>query len=66
MTVRSGMARELTGAVLAAGALLPTSIPFAGNASADWGCNSAECVPTVARNVAEGAPCVPQPRRAFA
>jgi hypothetical protein len=53
-------------AVLAAGsALLPTSIPFAGNASADW-CYSADCVPNVARNVGQGGPCVPQPRRAFA
>ena len=51
-------------AVLAAAASLPASILFAGTASAY--CYSAECVPNVARNVAEGAPCVPQPRRAFA
>jgi hypothetical protein len=38
---------------------------LAGNASADW-CYSADCVPNVARNVIEGGPCVPQPRRAFA
>ena len=56
----------VAGAVLAAGsALLPTSILFAGNASADW-CYSADCVPNVARNVGQGGPCVPQPRRAFA
>jgi hypothetical protein len=52
-------------AVLAAGAMLPTSVLIAGNASADW-CYSADCVPNVARNVVESAPCVPQPRRAFA
>ncbi len=65
MTVRIGTFRGLAGAVLAAGALLPTSILVAGTASADW-CYSADCVPNVARNVTAGAPCVPQPRRAFA
>jgi hypothetical protein len=45
--------------------MLPTSILFADNASADW-CYSADCVPNVARNVIAGAPCAPQPRRAFA
>jgi hypothetical protein len=63
MTTRT--VRGLAGAVIAAGALLPTSVPFAGNASADW-CYSADCVPNVARNVGAGGPCIPQPRRAFA
>ena len=65
MTVRIGTLRGLVGAVLATGTLLPTSILVPGSASADW-CYSADCVPNVARNVTEGAPCVPQPRRAFA
>ena len=65
MTVRIGMFRGLAGAVLAAGAMLPMSIMLAGNASTE-GCYSADCVPNVARNVIEGAPCIPQPRRAFA
>ena len=51
-------------ALAVAGATLPASILFAGTASAY--CYSADCVPNVARNVVEGAPCVPQPRRAFA
>lgn len=55
----------LAGLVMGASALLPTSVGLAGNASADP-CYSAECVPNVARNVVEGGPCVPQPRRAFA
>ena len=45
--------------------MLPTSVLLAGNVSADP-CYSADCVPNVARNVTVGAPCVPQPRRAFA
>jgi hypothetical protein len=65
MTVRTGTFRGLAAAALAAGALLPTPILFAGNASADW-CYSADCVPNVARNVGAGGPCMPQPRRAFA
>jgi hypothetical protein len=65
MTVRIGTFRGLAGAALAAGAMLPASVLLAGNASADW-CYSADCVPNVARNAIEGAPCVPAPRRAFA
>ncbi len=65
MTVRIGTFRGLVGCTLAASALLPTSILFPGTASAGW-CYSADCVPNVARNVTAGAPCVPQPRRAFA
>ena len=53
-------------AVLAvAGASLSASILSAGTASA-YPCYSAECVTNVARNVIEGAPCVPEPRRIFA
>ena len=63
MTTR--LVRGFVTAVLAAGALLPTSILFAGNASA-VPCYSADCVPNVARNVVEGGPCIPQPRRTFA
>ena len=63
MTAR--FVRSLLGTVIAACAFLPTSVLFAGNASADW-CYSADCVPNVARNVGVGGPCVPQPRRAFA
>ena len=63
MTTR--LVRGLVAAQLAVGALLPTSILFADNASADC-CYSADCVPNVARNVTAGAPCAPQPRRAFA
>jgi hypothetical protein len=65
MTVGIGLFRGLAGAALAMSALLPTSILFADNASAG-GCYSADCVPNVARNVTAGAPCAPQPRRAFA
>lgn len=63
MTTR--LARGLGVAALATGALLPASIPLAGNAFGAP-CYSAECVPNVARNVVEGGACVPQPRRAFA
>lgn len=65
MTLRIKTFGGVAVAVLAAaGATVPASILFAGTASAY--CYSAECVPNVARNVVEGAPCVPQPRRAFA
>lgn len=63
MTAR--FVRALVSAAVGAGALLPTSVLFAGNASA-VPCYSAECVPNVARNVVAGSPCVPQPRRLFA
>ena len=65
MTVRNTTLRGFAVAVLATGAVMPASILFAGNASAGW-CYSADCVPNVVRNVTEGAPCSPQPRRAFA
>lgn len=63
MTVR--IVRGILTAALAAGALMPTSILFADNASADP-CYSADCVPNVVRGVGAGGPCAPQPRRAFA
>ena len=65
MRLRRGMLLGLAGASLTTGALLPTSITLAGTASAEP-CYSADCVPNVARNVTQGAPCVPLPRRAFA
>jgi hypothetical protein len=63
MTTR--LARGLGAAVLVSGALLPVSIPVAGDA---FGvpCYEAQCVPNVARDVVEGGACAPQPRRAFA
>jgi hypothetical protein len=39
-------------------------VPFAGNASA-IPCDAADCVPNVARNVIQGAPCVPGKFYAF-
>ena len=65
MRLRREMFLCLAGASLAVGALLPTSITLAGTASAEP-CYSADCVPNVARNVIQGAPCLPLPRRAFA
>jgi hypothetical protein len=65
MTCPPPAIRALAAAAIAAGALVPTSIVPAGSASADP-CYSADCVPNVARGVVEGAPCVAQPRRAFA
>jgi hypothetical protein len=65
MTSRTTAFSGLAAAVLAAAAVLPTSIMSAGDASADW-CYSADCVPNVARNVTAGAACDPLPRRAFA
>ena len=57
MTLRIKTLGGVAVAVLAAaGASLSASILFAGPASAY--CYSAECVPNVARNVIEGAPCV--------
>ncbi len=57
--------RDLAGVAIGIAALSPTSVLLPGNASA-VPCYSAECVPNVARNVIEGGPCAPQPRRAFA
>lgn len=65
MTVRIAVVRGLAGVAVAAGAMVPASVVFADNASA-YGCYVADCVPNVVRNAAEGTPCVPQPRRAFA
>ena len=38
--------------------MLAVAIPFGGEAAA--ACDSADCVPNVARNVVEGAPCAPR------
>jgi hypothetical protein len=55
--------RKIIAAPVVACGLLSASIPFAGEASAY--CDSADCVPNVARNVAEGAPCAPGPSYVF-
>jgi hypothetical protein len=43
--------------------LIGAAIPLAGEASAF--CDSADCVPNVARNVVAGAPCTPAPGYVF-
>jgi hypothetical protein len=43
--------------------LITAAIPLAGEASA--ACDAADCVPNVARNVVEGAPCEPRPSFVF-
>src|SRR5436190_20455781 len=43
--------------------LVSTAMPLAGKASAF--CDSADCVPNVASNVVEGAPCAPGPSFVF-
>ena len=43
--------------------LIAAAIPFAGTAAA--ACDAVDCVPNVARNVAEGAPCTPRPSFVF-
>jgi hypothetical protein len=48
--------KTIAAPVIASGPMA-ASIPLAGSASAY--CDSADCVPNVARNVAQGAPCVP-------
>ena len=65
MTVRSGTSRGLAVAVVAASAMAPVSLLLAGNASA-YGCYEAACVPNVVIGATDGAPCAPQPGRAFA
>ena len=55
--------RKFIAAPVVACGLLSAAIPFAGEASAV--CDSADCVPNVARNVAEGAPCAPRPSYVF-
>ena len=55
--------RKFIAAPVVACGLLSAPIPFAGEASAF--CDSADCVPNVARNVAEGAPCTPGPSYVF-
>ena len=43
--------------------LITAAIPLAGEASA--ACDAVDCVPNVARNVVEGAPCEPRPSFVF-
>jgi hypothetical protein len=50
------------GAVIVCG-LITAAITLAGEVSAD--CDAADCVPNVARNVVEGAPCEPRPSFVF-
>jgi len=54
--------RKIIAASVACG-LITAALPLAGEASAV--CDAAECVPNVARNVVEGAPCVPRPSFVF-
>ena len=44
-------------------ALITAAISLAGQTSA--ACDAADCVPNVARNVVEGAPCTPRPSYVF-
>jgi hypothetical protein len=55
--------RNIIAAPVVAFGLLAATIPLAGVASAV--CDSADCVPNVARNVAAGAPCAPSPSFVF-
>jgi hypothetical protein len=48
--------------ILACG-MIASLVPVAGKASAY--CDAPDCVPNVARNIVEGAPCVPQPEYDF-
>ncbi|MGY4709355.1 hypothetical protein ACXDF8_07330 [Mycolicibacterium sp. CBM1] len=50
--------RQFIAAPLVACGLLTAALPFAGPSAAD-SCNAAACVPNVARNVVDGAPCTP-------
>ncbi len=65
MTIRTNTFRRMTVAVATFAVAIPVSVMLAANGSA-YGCYEAACVPNLARNVAEGAPCDPLPRRAFA
>ena len=56
------MRRIIAASVVAFG-LITAAIPLAGEASA--ACDSAGCVPNVARNVVEGGPCAPRPSFVF-
>lgn len=55
--------RTIIAAPVVAFGLLTAAIPFAGEASA--ACDSADCVPNVAGNVVERAPCAPRPSYVF-
>ncbi len=56
------MRRIIAASALACG-LVTAAIPLAGEASA--ACDSADCVPNVARNVVASAPCTPAPSYVF-
>lgn len=55
--------RKIIAAPVVACGLITATIPFAAEASAI--CDAADCVPNVARNVVEGAPCAPGPSFVF-
>jgi hypothetical protein len=55
--------RTLIAAPVVACGLITATIPLAGETSA--ACDSADCVPNVARNVVEGARCEPRPSFVF-
>ena len=55
--------RKILAASTVACGLISAAIALAGESSAV--CDAAECVPNVARNVVEGAPCVPGPSYVF-
>ena len=55
--------RKIVAASTAACGLITAAISLAGEASA--ACDAVDCVPNVARNVVEGAPCVPGPSFVF-
>jgi hypothetical protein len=55
--------KTLVAVAVLAGALAATLTPAAGRASA--ACDSVDCVPNVAHNVAAGAPCNPHPLFVF-
>ena len=55
--------RKIMAAPVVACGLLTATTPLAGQVSA--ACDAADCVPNVARNVFEGAPCAPRPSFVF-
>ena len=55
--------RKIIAAPVIACGLISAAMPLAGEVSA--ACDSADCVPNVARNVVEGAPCQPRPSFVF-
>lgn len=55
--------RKIIGVPVVACGLITATMPLTGEASAV--CDAADCVPNVARNVVEGAPCTPRPSFVF-